>query len=283
MIAEKKEYNEIISDSYLESTTSSDLSIIIPAYNEEMRIYQTLTEYINFFENNFDGEFEIVVVTDGCKDKTCEIISTIGSERIRHYNFNARLGKGKAISIGYEVSKGDIISYTDADNSTPPKQLHDLIKVLQVIDCDGVSASRYAAGGRMLQKQSLKRRIASRTFNLLIRVLFNMPFKDTQCGAKVFKSKVAKDIFQDLKVTDWAFDVNLLYNAHKRNFDIREIGIHWEENGGSRLDMKKVVPKMFLSIIRLRLMDSIFSPLITNPSLKKVTYNFKHKMEDRNQ
>jgi glycosyltransferase involved in cell wall biosynthesis len=241
-----------------------ELSVIIPAYNEEGRIGPTLQNYLHHFEPVFGENFEIVVITDGCKDKTCEIIADIGSSRIRHFNYEDRLGKGRAISMGYEQSKGNIICYTDADGSTPPNQLWHLIRFLQVSECDGVSASRYAAGGTHGDNLTLSRKVASRGFNLWIRILFSLPYKDTQCGAKVFKKDVAKDIFHDLQVTDWAFDVNLLYNAHKRGYDVREIGIKWEDRPGSKLNMGRVVPKMFLSTFRLRLINSHLNFLVTN-------------------
>lgn len=241
-----------------------ELSIIIPAYNEESRIGPTLNDYIDHFEPQYSDDYEIIVITDGCKDRTCEIISEIDSPNIRHFNYGDRLGKGGAISKGYEMSQGRVISYTDADGSTSPEQLWNLVRALDEINCDGVSASRYVEGASMGGSLPLSRVIASRSYNLMVRTLFGLPFKDTQCGAKVFKRPVAKEIFKDLKVTDWAFDVNLLHNAIKRGYDIREIGIHWEDSPSSKVKMERVVPKMFMSTIRLRLLESHFSFIADN-------------------
>jgi glycosyltransferase involved in cell wall biosynthesis len=254
-----------------------DLSVIIPAYNEEGRIGRTLQDYLGHFEPEYGDRFEIVVITDGCKDRTCEIISNLDSGRIRHYNYGERLGKGLAISKGYEQARGGIVCYTDADGSTPPDQLWHLIRFLETSDCDGVAASRYSEGGSAGDGLTLSRRVASRGYNLMVRLLFALPYRDTQCGAKVFKKEVAKDIFRDLVITDWAFDVNLLYNAHKRGYDVREVGINWADCPGSKVNMGLVVPKMFMSTLRLRLINSHLGFLANNRLTRTIGSSLKHR------
>ncbi len=254
-----------------------ELSIIVPAYNEETRISKTLHDYIRYFEPVYGDNFELLVITDGCKDRTCEVISEIGSDNIRHYNFKERLGKGGAISKGYRLSKGAIVSYTDADGSISPDQLSYLINVLNTSDCDGVAASRYIEGGSTGGSLPLTRWITSRAYNLMVRSLFALPYKDTQCGAKVFRDHVAHDIFEDLKITDWAFDVNLLNNAHKRGYVVKEVGIEWKDSPGSNVKLYRVVPKMFLSTFRLRLLDSRLSFLAENKWTRSISLMLKGK------
>jgi len=241
------------------------LSIIIPARNEENRIH-AVEKYISHFEKKYGPDFEVIVVTDTCTDKTVEYLSELCQRhpQLKNYNYDYRLNKGGAIAKGISHAGGDIITYTDVDCSTEPLQLDNLVDILKTIDCDAVIASRYSGGSKLLVTQTLGRRLLSRGFNLMVRSMFNLKFSDTQCGAKAFRKEVAKDIAENLSVTDWAFDVNLLYNAQKKGYDIREIPIVWEDRAGSRLNTKKVVPMMFLSLVRLRLLNSPFSIFVNN-------------------
>jgi len=237
-----------------------NLSIIIPAYNESRRISSTLTKYLDFFKGIYKDSFEIIVISDG-HDDTGFIAKELGKKhpQIKLYEFHKRLGKGGAVARGYENSTGDIVAYTDADGSLEPQNLYSLIQSLEQSDYDGIIASRFLDNK---VKYPLTRKILSRGFSLLTRILFGLKYKDTQCGGKVFKKKVAKSIFSELYVTDWAFDVNLLYNANKKNYNIKEVSIPWEHDEDSKLDMFKVTCMMFLSLIRLRLLNSPFKFLI---------------------
>jgi glycosyltransferase involved in cell wall biosynthesis len=236
------------------------LSIIIPAYNESRRISSTLTKYLNLFKGVYGDNFEIIVISDG-NDDTGFITKEMSKkhQQIKLYEFHKRLGKGGAVARGYEHSTGDIVAYTDADGSLEPNDLHSLIKSLEQSDYDGVIASRFLDNK---VKYPLPRKILSRGFNLLTRVLFGLNYKDTQCGGKVFRSHVAKSIFQELYLTDWTFDVNLLYNAQKHGFSINEVPIPWVHNEDSKLKMSRTAFMMFLSIVRLRLLNSPFKFLI---------------------
>jgi glycosyltransferase involved in cell wall biosynthesis len=237
-----------------------NLSVIIPAYNESRRISSTLTNYQDFFTGVYGDKFEIIVISDG-HDDTGFIAKELSKKhpQIKLFEFHKRLGKGGAVARGYEQSTGDIVAYTDADGSLEPNDLHALIKSLEQSSYDGVIASRFLDNK---VRYPLPRRILSRGFNLLTRVLFGLNYKDTQCGGKVFRSKVAKSIFSELYLTDWTFDVNLLYNARKHGFKIKEVPIPWTHNDDSKLKMSRTAFMMFLSLVRLRLLNSPFKFLI---------------------
>lgn len=237
-----------------------NLSVIIPAYNESRRISSTLTKYQEFFKGIYGDNFEIIVISDG-HDDTGFIANELSKKhpQIRLFEFHKRLGKGGAVARGYEQSTGDIVAYTDADGSLEPGDLHALIKSLEQSDYDGVIASRFLDNK---VKYPIPRRVLSRGFNLLTRVLFGLDYKDTQCGGKVFRNKVAKSIFSELYLTDWTFDVNLLYNARKHGFRINEVPIPWKHDEDSKLKMSRVAFMMFLSLVRLRLLNSPFKFLI---------------------
>ena len=247
------------------------ISLIIPAWNEEKRIEKTLRSYITFFKKNFRN-FEVIVVTDGSEDATSQIVENLTKEFncIRHIHPDEKLGKGGAIIEGFKFASGDIVGFVDADGSTPPESIALLIKSLN--HYDGVIASRWINGSVIEKKQPIERRIASRTFNLLVRILFGFSFNDTQCGAKFFKRKAIKSIINELGLTDWAFDIDLLYRLNKKNYKIKEIPVTWHYEEDSKLDLGKTSFKMFFSVIGFRIKNSPLSP-ITKSKIVKVIYH----------
>lgn len=231
---------------------SKKISIVIPAYNEEKRIKKTLLKYIDFFDNNFKDKFEIIVVGNGCTDNTESIVNSLAKEFdcIRFLNFKEKLGKGGAIIQGFKVANADIIGFLDADGSTLPESILKLISIIN--GYDGVIASRWINGAVIGKKQPLARRIASRGFNILVRVLFGLKYLDTQCGAKFFKGEAVKRVLPELGLTDWSFDVDLLYRLSRKGYRIKEVPITWNNVGDSKLNLRKTPIKMFLSIVGLR-------------------------------
>jgi len=232
---------------------SKKISVIIPAYNEEKRIRKTLLRYANFFDKNFRNQFEIIVVANGCTDKTFDIANELASKSnfIKVLNFKEKIGKGGAIIQGFKVAEADIIGFLDADGSIPPSSV---LKLIENIDgYDGVIASRWIKGSNIGRKQPLGRRIASRGFNFLVRLLFGLNYLDTQCGAKFFKYKSIKHILPELGLTDWSFDVDLLYRLKIKGYKVKECPITWNDVNESKLDLRKTPLKMFFSIVGLRI------------------------------
>ncbi len=231
------------------------VSLVIPAYNEEERIKGTLEDYSNFF-NEQKYDYEILVVANGCKDDTVPMIKEFQktNEKIRLKDIPEAVGKGGALIEGFKIGSGDLIGFVDADNSSKPKAFSDLVK--SIPNYDGIIASRHVKKAVITKKQPISRRIASRGFNLLVRALFRFPFRDTQCGCKLFKKDMLKKITPLLGVTNWAFDINLLYLMKKKGYIIKEVPTIWEESEGSHLRLKNTVPDMFLAVMRLRLVHS---------------------------
>lgn len=243
------------------------ISIVIPAYNEEKRINKTLEEYISYFKKLKKQkilDFEIIVVINNTRDRTEEIVKEFckKNKEIRYLNFKQG-GKGFAIIEGFRDSlKRDnyLIGFVDADMATPAEAYYDLIK--NIGHYDGIIASRWIKESIVKTKQSFLRRILSRGFNFIVRVLFLMPYIDTQCGAKIFKKIVIEKVVNNLGVTQWAFDIDLLYQIKKRKFKIKEHPTVWEDKRESKLDVTKTPLQMFLGVIRLRLINSFFEPLL---------------------
>lgn len=257
------------------------ISIIIPAYNEEKRIKETLERYCLFFKNKKSDkkikDFEILVVLNACTDNTLEIVKyeQIKNKQIKILNFKQG-GKGFAITEGFKDSLKkdiDIIGFVDADMATSPEEFYKLIQ--NINNFDGIIASRYLKGSVVNPKQSFQRILASRIFNFLIKSILFLNYHDTQCGAKIFKRKTIQSITPELKITKWAFDVNLLYLCKKHNFKIKEFPTKWEDKEYSKINLKKAGPQMFLSLIRLRLIYSHFKKLVD--IYDKLPSNFKLK------
>ena len=222
------------------------LSIIIPAYNEESRIKPTLEAYLDFFKGK---DIELIVVMNGCTDNTLQVVQSIKDQRIKYLNLNTP-GKGSAIIQGFKIASGDLISYVDADNSTTPEFLNKLLENMEDYDC--VMGSRYLKDSKIIIKQPISRRMLSRGFNILVRTVLNLKYKDTQAGAKIFKREAIGSILENFKTHGWAFDVNILYKIKKKGFTIKEIPIKWSDSGESKLKIRKAIPGMFISILKTR-------------------------------
>ncbi|MBS3085476.1 glycosyltransferase [Candidatus Pacearchaeota archaeon] len=247
---------------------NNTLSIIIPAYNEENRIGKTLEAYGSFFKRIKKSKkikkFEILVVLNACKDDTIGVIKKFKKKykEIRFLDFEQG-GKGFAIIEGFRHASArgiELIGFVDADMATSPESFYDLVK--KINGYDGIIASRWKNESVIKTKQTFLRIITSRGFNLIVRIVLHLLYSDTQCGAKLFKKKAIEKIINEKIITEWAFDVDLLYNLKQNNFKIKEIPTVWEDKRGSKLNLMKVPLQMFASVVRLRLVHSPFKFIV---------------------
>jgi len=220
-------------------------SIIIPAYNEQERIGRTIKNLIKGFP-----EQEILVVCDG-QDNSKEVVKELSSKyaNIRLLKFNCRLGKGGALIHGFREAKGDVICFVDADESVNTRDLKGMFLALH--DYDGIIASRRLRESKILIKQPIKRRLASKAFNIFVRLFFGLPFKDTQCGAKIFKKEAILDILDDLKTTGFEIDVEILWRLKNKGYKVVEYPITWKHSEGSKFRLSQS-RWMFISLIKTR-------------------------------
>lgn len=237
------------------------ISIVIPAHNEETRIPRTLESYGRFFSGLKKARkienFEINVIVNASKDKTLDVVKAAGKKfkEIRWLDFEQG-GKGFAIIEGFKDSlkrKSDLIGFVDADMSTSPEEFFKLAENIR--EYDGIIASRYIEGA-VVEKQPFRRIAVSRLGNFIIRTLFFMPYHDTQLGAKLFRREAIASIVDELGVTNWAFDVDLLYKLRKKGKKIREIASIWKDEGGSKLNLKRATPQVFFAVFQLRIFNS---------------------------
>jgi len=223
-----------------------DYTLVIPAYNEEARIGAVLEEL-----KSSSGRF--VFVFDG-DDRTPDIILEFSRQNpaipIHLENHAERRGKGKAILEGFRMAKTSIVGFMDADGSTSIREMERLVSEINAVD--GAIGSRWLPRSELPRKQEFSRRIQSRGFNLIIRVLFGLPFKDTQCGAKVFKKSAIDAVIDDMVSSGFEFDVELLWRLCRKGYTIRELPIRWTNMGDSRVT-RSDAGGMLAGLLKLRI------------------------------
>ncbi len=237
------------------------ISLIIPAYNEEQRIGKTLDEYLQKFEEVYGQDFEILVVLNGCRDRTLSVVQKAreNNDSVKILNVEEAVGKGGAIRSGFGKVQGEMVGYTDADGSTSPEMMIELFQFLEAnseVDC--VVGSRNMEGSVVKGKKA-SRMFVSAGFNTFVNLLFGFGLKDTQCGAKVFRRSFNDHLKEKLSVSNMAFDVDFLINVKGLGGKIVERPIVWEDDEGTTIkNPLKTSLIMFVSVLRLRL---FYSPL----------------------
>jgi len=234
--------------------------LLIPAYNEEARIEPVLRQYATFFQRNYAGPFQLVVVLNGCRDNTLSVVQRVAKEysSIRWLDFSAPIGKGGALIEGLKLAgNADVIAYVDADGATGPATVLQLLPYLEKADC--VVGSRWLPGSVLLKAQPQFRRVMSRCFHLIVELLFGLHIKDTQCPCKLMRRAAVEKIHPFLRIADLAFDVNLLVAMNQAGFRILEVPIEWTDVVGSKVtaSLFRASLTMFLSVVRVWL---IYSP-----------------------
>jgi glycosyltransferase involved in cell wall biosynthesis len=234
------------------------LSIVIPAHNEEHRLPPMLEAYAEYFAEKYGNEAELIVVPNFCSDRTAEVARSIGARypQIRVFEESKHVGKGGAVMLGAKNAAGGLVGFVDADGATPPEAFDDLVQKIGSNGC--IIASRWMKGADVSPKQPLSRRVASRCFNGLVRVLFGLKLTDTQCGAKLFRREVILPVMRNLGVTNWAFDVDMLFQTKRLGASICEIPTVWHDVAGSKLEVGRASLNMFVALVRLRM---FYSPL----------------------
>jgi dolichyl-phosphate beta-glucosyltransferase len=220
----------------MKNTLSPKFSIIIPSYNEENRIKSTLLLVDDYLiSNNIDAE--IIVVSDGSSDKTEFIVDEL-RKKIRNLQlirYSKNNGKGYAVKIGVENSRGEYILFLDADNSTPIEELDVLYKKLIETKSQIAIGSRYLSKSNVKIKQPKYRIALGRLGNMLVRFFLIPGIKDTQCGFKMFTQKSAQDIFSQQKIKRFGFDIEALVIAKHLGYKIVEVPVSWFNSAESRV------------------------------------------------
>ena len=229
------------------------MSIVIPAYNEEKRIAGSLLETCAHM-NGFGMEYEIIVVDDGSSDGTGRTVDHIAMHvrNVRLVRYEKNRGKGHALRTGVLVTKGDLILVMDADLSTPMEELRKLMPYLSEGGFDIAIGSRALALSDIIKKQPWWRRGMGKMFNKIVKAIVIGGFNDTQCGFKLFRGVVGRNLFGEAKIDRFAYDVEILALARKKGYGIKEVPIRWINSPESRVDPVKDSLQMLADLVRIR-------------------------------
>jgi len=229
-----------------------ELTIIIPAFNEEIRIGSTLEAMHRYFDQKSMTR-EIIVVDDGSTDDTAGVVNAMKRRihDLRCIRYFPNRGKGYAVKAGVERSRGEYILFADADNSTPIEEFekfHPLLSHARV-----VIGSRYLAESAVTIRQPHYRILLGRLGNFLIRVFLFDDIRDTQCGFKAFQHRAARELFSRMKVNRFGFDIELLSIAHLLKYSVREIPVSWYNSPQSRIRPIRDALRTFADLIYIKL------------------------------
>ena len=224
------------------------ISIIIPAYNEEKRLPASLIKVRDYLDASKWEFSEVVVINDGSRDGTADVARAAG---VRLLENPGNRGKGYSVKHGMMEAKGDWALYTDADLSAP---IEDLERLWTALEREG---AQIAVGSRGVDRslvgvhQPLAREAMGRLFNLVMRGLTGLPFRDTQCGFKLFEARVAKDVFARLQLDRFGFDVEVLFIAQRLGYKAKEVAVHWNNVQGTKVSLFQGAAA-FADLVRVR-------------------------------
>ena len=225
------------------------ISVIIPAYNEEHRIKKTLDEIVKSFNGK---DYEIIVSANGCKDKTEAVIKQYSSKNKKIKLVSSPIaGKGLALQSGFNATKGDLIVFSDADSSSKPEDIWRLIQELGKYDV--------VVGSRSVKKlikisQPLRRELFGKLMSLIVRMLFRIKIRDTQCGYKAFRRPVLDKVFNHVRSKGFEFDVELLVKIKNAGFTIKELPIRWDDDKRSTLKIYPDAFRMLYNILKFKIL-----------------------------
>jgi len=227
-------------------------SIILPAYNESARIAATLDKILAHATRR-DWNLEVIVVDDGSNDDTPGIVREYARKHavMRLLENPGNRGKGYSVRNGMLHAKGEILLFSDADLSSPIEEADRLFAAIGE-GADIAIGSRWVDRRLQIRRQPLYRRLFGRIFNLALRVILGLQFKDTQCGFKAFTRRSAQAIFPLQKIERWGFDPELLYLAKKFGFVVREVPVAWSHREGTRIHPVRDGIRMFGELLRIR-------------------------------
>ncbi len=219
------------------------VSVVLPAHNEADTLEPAVAEITKVL-NEYCGSYEILIAEDGSTDGTDKKADEL-SERlpvVRHLHAEKRLGRGKALKNAFQQSSGKTLVYMDVDLATDVRQLKELISS---IDEEGYDV---ATGSRLLPESKVERsgtrKIASKTYNSMVRVVLGSKLKDHQCGFKAFRREPLMQLLNEVEANHWFWDTELLVRAHRRGYKIKEIPVLWKS--GRETKVRLVYDSLFM-------------------------------------
>ncbi len=232
-------------------TSAFQLSIIVPSFNEEVRLPASL-HLIAAYVSSANRSTEVLVVDDGSKDRTAEVAASFADRipNLRVLRNGENRGKGYSVRHGMQEARGEYVLFTDADLSAPIEEADKLLSALRQYDI--------AIGSRALDRdlidvhESLFREFAGIIFNRIVRIVLWLPFVDTQCGFKAFRREPCRIIFEQQRIERFGFDPELLYLARHHGLKATEIPVRWSHSPATKINMMRDSIQMFVDVFTIR-------------------------------
>jgi glycosyltransferase involved in cell wall biosynthesis len=229
------------------------LSIVIPAYNEALRVGGTLEKVREYLQTR-NYETELILVDDGSSDETPEIL-----EEARHHFSAMRVfrnepnrGKGYSIRRGVLEARGKLVLFTDADLSAPIEEANKLIAAVETENADAAVGSRALERRLIGVRQPFYREFSGRVFNVLVRAFTGLKIRDTQCGLKIFRRDSTQRAFKLQHVSGFGFDPELLFLIQRLGGKVVEVPVRWNDNPATKVHFLRDSTRMFLDLALLR-------------------------------
>lgn len=225
--------------------------MVIPAYNEEKRLGPTLQNLQEWLDR-WGSPFEVLIVDDGSRDDTPAIAQRYADEHPGFWlhRLDRNRGKGAAVREGFSRSRGEFVLFSDADLSTPIEEYPRLQEKLDD-GSDFVIASRGLPGSDLVVRQAWYREWMGKTFNGFVRLLTGIPFRDTQCGFKLIRGPLARELAAEMREEGFAFDVELILLASRKGSRLCELPVQWKNDERSRVDPIVDSARMLLALTRM--------------------------------
>ena len=228
------------------------LSVVVPCYNEELRLPRTIEQIERYLGSRGD-RYELILVDDGSADGTRRVMEEAAARNksIRIVALPVNRGKGRALAEGVRVSRGDYVLVTDADLSTPIEELPKLEAALAA--GAGVAiGSRAIKGSRVELSQPIYRVLMGKAFNIIVQLVLLPGIWDTQCGFKLFRGDIARDVFEGLTTDGFGYDPEVLYLAKRRGVRIAEVPVVWRNSAPTKVNAIRSSLDMFRHVLRIR-------------------------------
>jgi dolichyl-phosphate beta-glucosyltransferase len=230
-----------------------DISIVIPAYNETERLVPTMGAIASQM-SDLGLEWELIVADDGSTDDTVAVVESLGLVNVRVLRAAANGGKGSAVRRGMAAARGKYILFADADNSTPIEEFETLLTKVRDEEYDMAIGSRALGGGTEANKSPL-RQLMSNGLRLMVRNVFGIQVRDSQCGFKLYTREAADKLVLSQTIMGFSFDLEHLYLAQKYSMRIAEVPVRWVDAPGSKVDTRKEVQRFVRDLCKIKMND----------------------------
>lgn len=227
------------------------LSLVFPAYNEARRLPATLKKVFAWIDAK-GVDAEVLVVDDGSKDGTADLVKKMFGERreLQVLSYGGNRGKGYAVRFGFLAAKGERVLMSDSDLSTPIEEYDRLSEALDRDRLDIAMGSR--ALGEVVVAQRGVRSFAGKVFNRMMRTVLFLPFRDTQCGFKLFRRERCLPVFGAMKIDRFSFDVEMVWLAMKAGLAVAEVPVRWYNDAESKVSFARDATRMAYDVFRIR-------------------------------